>query len=77
MTYENVIAKQLIECWGGGKGFDAADQIRLHLEVRFDAGEIHIISAADHGSFLMLRVATDKWVEPREFGLLSDGSFVW
>jgi hypothetical protein len=77
LTYEDVVTKQLVEDWADDKGFDASDQLCLHLEERFDVAGIHVVSAVDKGDFLVLQLTTERWSEPREFGLLSDGSLSW
>lgn len=77
LTYEDVVTKQLVEDWADDKGFNASDQLCLHLEERFDVAEIHVVAAVNQGDFLMLRLTTERWAEPREFGLLSDGSLTW
>jgi hypothetical protein len=77
MTYGDVVTKQTVEDWADGRGFDADDQIRLHLEERFSVSTIHVASAMDRGDFLLLMLSTDQWKEPREFALLADGALSW
>ncbi|MBS0210440.1 MAG: hypothetical protein JSS27_15970 [Planctomycetes bacterium] len=77
ITYADVITKQAVQDWAGGKGFDAEDQICLHLKERFSVRSIQLIAAIDQGDFLLLQLTTDCWEEPREFALLSDGALSW
>ncbi len=77
LTYEDVVTKQLVEDWADDKGFAASDQICLHLEERFEVTAIHVVAAVDQGDFLVLQLTTERWSEPREFGLLSSGSLTW
>jgi hypothetical protein len=77
MTYDDVLTKQTVEDWADGRGFDADDQIRLHLEERFAVSSIHVVSAVDQGGFLLLQLTTDRWQAPREFALLPDGALSW
>ena len=76
-NYADLSTEQLVEDWAGEKGFNAANQICLHLEERFHVNTIELVAALNQGEFLILRIATDQWKEPREFGLLSDGSLAW
>jgi hypothetical protein len=77
ITYADVLTKQLIENWGDNKGFNAVEQIMLNMEDRFSVSCVHIAEVRDEGAFLMLRVTTDHWNEPREFALLDTGSLAW
>ncbi len=77
VTYADVLIKQKIEDWGDNKGFHAADQIGLHMEDRFSVSRIHVVEANDQGTFLTLRMTTDRWSEPREFAILDNGSLAW
>jgi hypothetical protein len=49
----------------------------LNMEDRFSVSCVHIAEVRDEGAFLMLRVTTDHWNEPREFALLDTGSLAW
>jgi hypothetical protein len=77
VTYADVLTKQMIEDWGDNKGFHAAEQIALHMEDRFSVTRVHVVDVRDEGAFLMVRMTTDRWGEPREFGLLDSGSLAW
>ncbi len=77
ITYGDVLIKQLIENWGDNRGFSAAEKIGLNIEDRFSVTQIHVVEAKDEGAFLMLRMTTDRWSEPREFAILDDGSLAW
>jgi hypothetical protein len=77
ITYGDVVTKQSVEDWADDKGFDAEDQIRLHLEERFAVSSIHVVNAIDQGGFLLLQLTTNCWNEPREFALLADGALSW
>jgi hypothetical protein len=77
VSYTDVITKQLAENWGDEKGFDAAEQICMHLQERFGIKSIRLIQAKDNGEFLLLTLTTDCWQEAREFALLSNGSLSW
>jgi hypothetical protein len=77
LTYENVVTKQLVEDWADDKGFVASNLICLHLEERFGVTTIHVVAAVDQVDFLLLQLTTERWPEPREFGLLSSGSLTW
>jgi len=73
ITYADVLTKQLIENWGDNKGFNAVEQIMLNMEDRFSVSCVHIAEVRDEGAFLMLRVTTDHWNEPREGRKRGDG----
>lgn len=77
ITYADGLTKQMTENWADNKGFDAAEQIALHLEDRFSVNHVHVVEARDEGAFLMLRLTTDHWSKPREFVLLDTGSLAW
>ena len=77
ITYGDPMIQQLLEDWANDKGFVAADQIAMHLEERFQVAAIHVAAAVSQGDFLILQLTTDRWQEPREFGLLSNGSLTW
>jgi hypothetical protein len=77
ITYADVLTKQLVEDWADDKGFNAAEQLCLHLEERFHVNTIEVVAAIDHGDFLILQLTANQWHEPREFGLLSNGSLTW
>jgi hypothetical protein len=77
ISYRDPAIKQLVDDWGYDKGLVATDQIALHLEERFHVAAIDVVAAVDQGDFLILQITTDRWQEPREFGLLSDGSLSW
>jgi hypothetical protein len=77
ITYGNPTIQQLVEDWANDKGFVVADQLVMHLEERFQVAAVHVVAAITQGDFLILRLTTDRWPEPREFGLLSNGSLTW
>ena len=77
LGYVDAQAKRIVEAWTADKAFDAADQLCLHLEDRFQVSAIEVVSAKDNGAFLVLTLRTDQWSEPREFALLSNGSLTW
>jgi hypothetical protein len=77
ISYRDPTIKQLVDDWGDDKGLVATDQIAMHLEERFHVATVHVVAAVDQGDFLILQLTTDRWQEPREFGLLSDGSLSW
>ncbi len=75
--YANVLFKQLVENWCDDKGFDAQETIAMHMEERFEVKIIHILEVENEGEWLILRMTTDLWQEPREFALLSSGTLAW
>ncbi len=77
ITYADVVTKQVVEDWADDKGFNAADQLCLHLEERFHVNTIEVVAVIDQSDFLILQVTTDQWQDAREFGLLSNGSLAW
>jgi hypothetical protein len=77
ISYRDPAIRQLVDDWGYDKGLVATDQIALHLQERFRVAAIDVVAAVDQGDFLILQITTDRWQEPREFGLLSDGSLSW
>ncbi len=77
ITFADVLIKQMIEDWGDNKAFDAAEQILLHMQERFSVSAVHVVEARDEGAFLILRLTTVCWSEPREFALLGNGSLAW
>jgi len=77
ITYADILTKQMVEDWADEKGFDAADEIALHLEERFSLNEVHVLSALERDGFLLLQLSSDGWTDRREFALLDDGSLVW
>ena len=77
ITYADVVTKQLVENWAEDRGFSAADQICLHVEERFGARSVRVVTAHDQGDHLVLRLLTDCWEKPKEFALLSDGALSW
>jgi hypothetical protein len=77
ITFGDPTIQQLVEDWANDKGFVATDQLVMHLEERFQVAAVHVVAAISQGGFLILRLTTDRWQEPREFGLLSNGSLTW
>lgn len=77
ITFADPTTQQLVQDWADDKEFVAMEQIAMHLEERFRVAAIHVVSATNQGDFLMLRITTDRWHEPREFGMLSNGSLTW
>jgi hypothetical protein len=77
ITYADILMKHLIDNWGDKKGFKAAEQIALSMEDRFSVSWVHVVESKDEGAFLMLRMTTDSWSEPREFALMDNGSLAW
>lgn len=80
ITYADVVTKQAVEDWAEVRGFSAEEQLSMHFEERFErfgASSIHITAAEDQGECLILQLTTDRWEEPKEFALLSDGSLSW
>lgn len=77
ITYADVVTKQAVENWADERGLVAEDQLTMHLEERFGAHQVHVMSVDDQGDFLVLHLTTEQWTEPREFALLPDGALSW
>lgn len=77
ITFEEFETKQAVENWAMAWGLVAEVQLGLHFEERFSAKHVHVLSAEDKGEILVLQLTTDKWQEPKDFALLTDGSLCW
>jgi hypothetical protein len=77
ITYADVLTKQLVQDWGDVHHLDAEQSIALHFEQRFGVQAIKVESADDTGEVLILKVVSNLWSAPREFGLSCEGSLIW
>lgn len=66
---------QIIEDWASDKSILAAEQFCLHLQERFDAGSIRVVTVENHGDFLSLLLTANCWEGQGEFALQADGDF--
>lgn len=77
VEYADAGVAQRVSVWAKTSGINAEEQLLLHLGEKFGIQEMNILKAQEDGDSLLILVATKQWNSPREFALLSNGSFVW
>lgn len=77
LRFADIIVKQRVEEWADGLDFDPTEQLRLVLGDKFGTMRFLVHDAQPEGDFIILKISTDRWLEPREFALFQSGSLVY